>query len=273
MREGDTAGMKDALAAIKRDEADFSRITQEERRRGRGSDLPREAMSRERLSDFFAAKDRAFRNGVANRLKARDLLATGALPTEPVHVTLDKPFLIWAFRFGRPINILDDTHIEPLNSWAKFYTRVDDDGIGPMDEIVFYFLWVNETGGDAVVNVASHLMPKGRCEVYCNERWIPVFGGGFGETHLTMNAGLKVLEWWNQPPTSPLQQSGQTSEVLKLVMDGKWPLTNWGAHLGCGSGCRRHLFPSLRRLPRPCRRRRSIRGLATNAVLLRHRVV
>ena len=88
-----------------------------------------------------------------------------------------------------------------------------------------------------------------------------------------MNAGLKVLEWWNQPPTSPLQQSGQTSEVLKLVMDGKWPLTNWGAHLGCGSGCRRHLFPSLRRLPRPCRRRRSIRGLATNAVLLRHRVV
>jgi hypothetical protein len=232
VRELDIAGIKDALAAIKRDEAGFSRITQA-RRRSRSSDVRGEtSVSRDRLADFFSAEDRSFRSGIASRLKARDLLATGTRPAEPVYARVEKPFLIWAYRLGGPASFLEDPHYEPLNSSATFYTRWSEDGIGPTDEIVFYFLWVNETGGDAVVNVESHLMPKGTAEVYCNERWIPVFGGGFGETKLTMEANLKVLEWWNQPPTSPLQQSGQTSDVLELVMQGKFPLTNWGAHLG-----------------------------------------
>jgi hypothetical protein len=240
MRDSDVSEIKDALAAIKREEARLSEIRQGRRQSGRLSEIRREAQGqRAQLSDFFASEDEAFRKRMSSRLKAHDLLATPATPGKPFYTRLETPFLIWAFRNGVTVTILDDTHIEPLNSWAKFRTRwKHQEQLGPTDEIVFYFLWQNETGSDAVVNVESQLMLNGTCSAYAEDRLIPpifslfVGGGPWAWSRLTLNAELKLLEWWNQPATQPLRHPGQLREVAELSAEGGFTLAEWGARLG-----------------------------------------
>ena len=59
-----------------------------------------------------------------------------------------------------------------------------------------------------------------------------VGGGPFGESRLSIDAELKLLELWNQPATQPLQQPGQVDEVLRLSVAGRFLLAQWGATLG-----------------------------------------
>jgi hypothetical protein len=239
MRSSDVSEIKDALAALKR-EARLSDIRQGQRHRGPLSEIQREAQGqRERLSDFFASEDEALRKGLSSRLKGHDLLAPPAPPQKPFYTRLETPFLIWGFRKGVTSPILDDTNLEPLNSWVKFRTRWQhEEQIGPTDEVVFYFLWPNETGSDAVVNIESLLMLTGTCSAYAESGLFPWFGnllvGGelFGYSRLRIEAELKVWEFWNQPATQPLRQPGQLTEVLDRSVEGGFTLAEWGARLG-----------------------------------------
>ena len=212
MPEAGLSDMKDTLFSIKREK---------QARNARGPEI-------------FDAASKAFRNGVAGRLKARDLLAAGVIPAGPAPVTLDSPFLIWAFRNGGPANIHSDTHIEPLNSWARFMSQWKQGGsfLGH-DEVDFFFLWQNDTGSDAVVDVESQLMLAGRSSVFADSGlvWSPFWGQGtIGNSRLRIESELTLLEWWNQPPTQPLQQPGQQHEVVDMSADGGWIL------LGSGNG-------------------------------------
>jgi len=237
MRDVDVSKMKEALSALKREQAGLSRMKQGTRKRNvRLSEFKRAAeQGMRRLSESHPGD--AFRKGVETRLNAYDVLATHAIPAAPIYTKLDTPFLIWSFHGwdGGPANFLGDTHIEPLNSWARFRTGYEHgDYIGPPDEVVFYFLWQNETGGDAVVNVESQLILDGSCSIFAESGLIPSppWGQGtIGESHLYIEANLKLFEWWNQPATEPLPQPSQTHEVIRLSAGGGFAL--WS---GTGNG-------------------------------------
>lgn len=235
MRDVDVSEMRDALSAMKREQASLSQMKQARRKRGlRLSEIKQdEERQMQRLSESLPGE--AFRKGVETRLKAHDVLASHARPEVPIYTRLDTPFLIWAFRTGGPANFLGDTHIEPLNSWARFRTGYEHGGyIGPHDEVVFYFLWQNDTGSDAVVNVESQLILNGSCSIFAESGliWSPFWGQGtIGESELWVEANLKLFEWWNQPATEPLPQPSQTHDVIGLSTGGGFALVS-----GTGNG-------------------------------------
>jgi hypothetical protein len=235
----DVTQMKEALASFKRDEARASGLNRGQRQSGDPAEIRRQAEDqRQRLSDLFVHEDQAFRQAVTSRLKGHDQLATGVSPGTPTFTKLDTPFLIWAFHDYGPSNILTDTHVEPLNSWAKFRTHYSEDGpgnIGDYDEVAFYFLWQNDTGSDAVVNVESQLLLMGSCGAYAEDGWFPGFlwlSGNYGKCRVLLNAKLTVLEWWNHPPTQPLRQPGQEREVTDFEVEGGFIIQPSGAKLG-----------------------------------------
>jgi hypothetical protein len=152
-----------------------------------------------------------------------------ARPSTPIFIALDTPFLIWANRFlpnsTDPLgtNILVDSHIESLNNWAKILLNYSkDDSFSATDRLNFYFLWRNETGGDAVVNITSSLTLIGSCKVHANGSfWHGVAAPNFSQ--VSVDAVLSVFEWWNQPPTEPLPETSQTQNVTSLsVQGGVW---------------------------------------------------
>jgi hypothetical protein len=178
-------------------------------------------------ADYFSQAQDAFRQGIESRQKALALLATITQPYTPTYLSIDAPFLIWVVRDGNEDpTILIDSHIEPGNSWAKIAADVDSGGdFGFIDQLNFYFFWQNDTGSDAVVNVVSHLMVNGYCSIGAHSGWIwtPFWGAStIGHTQLWVDAGLTLLEWWNQPPTEPLRQPGQLANVATLSADGGW---------------------------------------------------
>jgi hypothetical protein len=179
-----------------------------------------------------ASAEDAFRRGVASRRKAFDLLSGITAPSVPHLVRLDTPFLIWAFHnYDKATDMLQDTHVEAGNNSAQiFYDYANESGDVFFDEaeLNFYFLWQNDAGGDAVVNVSSLLFAKGRVRAYAEDGWIPSFGlwggGTEGSVEASARARLTLLEWWNQPPTEPLQQTSQVQEIAHVSADGNWAL-------------------------------------------------
>ena len=168
-----------------------------------------------------------FRHGIDGRRKALGQLATIAQPYTPTFIALNTPFLIWANRFlpnsNEPLgtDILVDSHIEPLNNWAKILLNyATDDAFAATDRLNFYFFWRNETGGDAVVNVASYLTLNGSCKVHAKSSfWHGLAAPNFSK--VSVDAELSVFEWWNEPPTEPLSEPGQLQNVTpSLEADG-----------------------------------------------------
>ena len=212
MRDVDVSQIKDTLSTLK------------------AQDLRREANP----SEYFPALEEDFRRGVATKLKALDVLATSPRPELAEQIRLDTPFLIWSFRDGGPPSFLTESHLEPLNSWARFRSsrRSAMSAFGGHDEVGFYFLWQNETGSDAVLNVSSHIMLAGRASVFAKAGFIATPWGAstIGNSGLTLNARIKVYEWWNQPPTQPLEQPSQEHIIKSLYVTGGWRL------LGSGNG-------------------------------------
>jgi len=147
-------------------------------------------------------------------------------PSTPIFIALNTPFLIWPNRFlpnsTDPLgtNILVDSHVEPLNNWAKILLNVSqDDAIFATDRLNFYFLWKNDTGGDVVVNITSSLTLIGSCKVHAKSSfWHGLAAPNFSQ--VSIDAVLSVFEWWNQPPTEPLPETSQTQNVTSLSAKG-----------------------------------------------------
>jgi hypothetical protein len=174
----------------------------------------------------FASAEANFRRGMESRKQALGLLSVKPdKPFAPAYLTLDAPFLIWALRDGTEAsNILVDSHIEPMNSWARISFR-EQGSISADQRVNFYFLWRNDVGSDVAVNVTSYLMLTGFCEISASHGWVwtPFWGAStIGHCDLTVSAELIVLEWWNEPPTEPLKESGQSQDVLTLSASGGW---------------------------------------------------
>lgn len=140
---------------------------------------------------------------------------------------LDTPFLIWANRYENNqmegTNILVDSHIEPLNNWAKIIldrAAKGDDVIFAIDQLNFYFLWTNTTGYDALLNVTSHVALNGSCRVHADLNFSTAIWGVDPFSRVSIDADLQVFEWWNEPPTEPLWESSQLANVTSLSVEG-----------------------------------------------------
>jgi hypothetical protein len=128
------------------------------------------------------------------------------VPSPEYHL-LNTPFLIW------PTNSVDleASEIVPANSWAKFRARIGTNR-SFLGDVKFYYLWDNPTDKFAVINANGY-------SIFHGTAFVGVGGGNFPANRsasVRLTATLQILEWWNQPPTSPFSQPDQSAEILKL---------------------------------------------------------
>ena len=158
-----------------------------------------------------AAKDAteaiaSFRSAVSSRRK----IIEGLAASTGTQVVLDSPFLIWPQPPTTDL-FFDDYRIEPWNSWAKF--KIDSTN-SATDTVNFYFLWQNSSDQYVVINVDSWLMLAGACRVDIPGHWYEYEYSSINNIY----AQLSLLEWWNQPPTTPAAQADQIQEVLSFPL-------------------------------------------------------
>jgi len=116
---------------------------------------------------------------------------------------------------------LVDSQIQPGNNTAKINAQWRK-SYG-FENLRFIFLWQNPKDSWVIVSVASNLMLNGECDEFEE--------GGYlsgSVSNLNVDARLNVLEWWNQPPTSPFPQATQAQHVLTLSASGGGVLSNLG---------------------------------------------
>ncbi|HZO86709.1 MAG TPA: hypothetical protein VFB38_00115 [Chthonomonadaceae bacterium] len=161
---------------------------------------------------------RTLRSEVASLHKLLQQVTTLAPPdapptSQPFYVLLETPFLIW------PTHgiFLDDSHVEPVNSWAKISLSSGESA--GYEELGFYFLWENPSDRVAVINVDAYIAVNGFCSAGAN-------GGTFPDdrhSSLVLNVRLNPWQWWDQPPTQPMPQGDQSQQVLSLyAFAGGW---------------------------------------------------
>jgi hypothetical protein len=111
---------------------------------------------------------------------------------------------------------LDSTHIGPTpeNNWARFFHDASAGDASGQGVVSFGFLWQNPSDKSAVVNVHGYLVFNGFCSVFSNGSFFSPGGAG-----LTVFADLAIHELWNDPPTSPAPQSGQSQVALQIDCD------------------------------------------------------
>lgn len=141
--------------------------------------------------------------------------ALAQLPPDPVqYFAVDAPFLIWP-TLGMEV---DSTVIEPWNSRAECGLHAGNSGGSELfghEELTFYFLWENPRDRYSVTNVDGFLVLNGFCDALSD--------GGFfwGErfSKLQVDVTMRLLEWWNEPPTEPPPGPSQTQRAVTLSVD------------------------------------------------------
>jgi hypothetical protein len=161
------------------------------------------------------------RSTVRNR---RDLRIPAINP--PTVVVLDTPNSIHA----TPGTMLTAFHIQPRNSTAQIHHAVPFDG--GVDEsnnadatVSFSFWWENSSLNPVLLtNIASHFAINGVWEV---DAECDVIYPGFNSTSIWSYVELRIVEFWNQPPSSPPYEYGQDATVVdELRADGGLCLTD-----------------------------------------------
>jgi hypothetical protein len=165
---------------------------------------------------------RTFRRSIDKRRAMLEGILTSQLPPfpfpglRPYYVVLDTPFLITR-TFGM---VMDDSQVEPWNSWAKVRAYVPVGQSAGSVELSFYHVWENPSDFPVTVDAHSYLVLNGGAVAF-------VDGGFFPDSSrysdLAIDVHLYPLEWWNQPPTSPLAQPDQSQNAMSLHQGG----TGW----------------------------------------------
>jgi hypothetical protein len=149
------------------------------------------------------------RHAVETRRKTIEHLAsaTAAPPWE----YLGHPFLIWP----TPGVFFDDYDL--AQRWARI--TLDSSKPEGHEELGFYYLWENPKDSYAVINIIADMVLTGFCSVESDGGFLP----GDRRSRLNLFLRLRPWEWWNQPPTLPLEQVSQSEHVLELSTNtGGW---------------------------------------------------
>ena len=164
-------------------------------------------MGGSRAKRLLAQLEEDFHAGLKSKRAALGQLAIDQAYA-PTFVVLEKAFLIWA----TPSNMLQDSVNEAFNNVAKIQRRNSSSG---RDELNFYFVWDNPRDETSVINIECSVGVRGTCRADADSGF---FSGG--SSSLTIRAELQLLEWWNQPPTTPLPQSSQIQDVVTVSTSG-----------------------------------------------------
>jgi hypothetical protein len=156
---------------------------------------------------FLTQLEESFHTGLESRRVALGQLAADQVYASS-YVVLEKAFLIWA----TPSNMLVDSLADAFNNFAKIERRNSSSG---RDELNFYFLWENPRDEHSVINIECSVGVRGVCTASADSGFL-----SGGSSSLTIRAELQPLEWWNQPPTTPLQQSSQIQDVVTISSSG-----------------------------------------------------
>jgi hypothetical protein len=143
----------------------------------------------------------------------------------PTVVVLEIPTYIHA----TPTTILTASHILPRTSTAQIHHLATDDGGETTDATVgFYFWWKNSSPNPVLLtNIASHLTINGKWEV---DAACDVIFPGLNEASIFSSAQLRIVEFWNQPPSSPPTEHGQYRFVLDIDVTGGLCVTSPPGH-------------------------------------------
>ncbi|MDQ6752281.1 MAG: hypothetical protein M3017_02435 [Actinomycetota bacterium] len=151
--------------------------------------------------------------GRREALKQLTAATTGPAGTVE-YFALDSPFLIWPTH-GMS---LDSSQIEPWNSRAQIHLHAGNSGgteLTGHEELNFYFLWENPRAQYAIANVDGFLVLNGFCDALAQGGILP----GTRFSRLQVDTTLRLLEWWNQPPTEPPAEADQTQHAVNLTVD------------------------------------------------------
>lgn len=148
----------------------------------------REALTKgnAKIAKEFAKAARARERGMANTERAWRHIEMKPLLTTLIPLTT--PYLIYA----TPLGMLQDSHIEPWNNFAKFaYTRDQDSGYSAV--VKFFFAWQNPSDYLAVINCETNLLINGIIEATAEQGWLAA-GGAFVEltAQLTVYVGSSI---------------------------------------------------------------------------------
>ena len=120
------------------------------------------------------------------RALARELIRPDFAPQV---VTLSKPILIWQTKPHVQLDVLLDSQLVDGGSFARI--QMDDVQEGTQNRaFVFYYLWVNPSGGYAVVDVATTLTLTGSCTLSANK-------GFLSGDHTHLDAAATLVLWRN----------------------------------------------------------------------------
>ena len=171
-----------------------------------------EKLKAEAFKESIKSKDKISTIIELQRKNIKNLTEAVSAPY-PFYVVLDKPFLIWPTK-GL---YFDDSHYESWNSWGK--VKLDSSkpseygGISEM--LTFYFMWQNPFDKWAVINADGYLIHNGFCSVQSDSGYF----AGDRRSSVSIQANLNPMEWWNQPPTQPMAQSGQYVQIFHISCD------------------------------------------------------
>lgn len=160
----------------------------------------REALKKDtaKIGKAFAKAARDRERGMANTARAWRHIETKPLLTTLIPLTT--PYLIYA----TPLGMLQDSHIEPWNNFAKFaYTNDQDTGFGAV--VKFFFAWQNPSDYLAVINCETNLLINGIIEATAEQGWL-VSCSAFVE--LTAELTVYVGSLPHQLPGDPASADG-----------------------------------------------------------------
>jgi hypothetical protein len=207
LRANARAGEKLAKTLFTASNADIAEFDKLYKRNG--TDLRRVLQKQKALA---LKRARATKKTVAAALKERNAalggLATNSDPdSPPFYVHLAQPFSIWP----SPLDVMDDSRIEAGSSWAKAKRWSVIEG-NATDVVSFFYMWRNDAAYPVTINVDSSISVNGHIVVIAEGGIFP----GTRYASITLTAALMTVKWWEDPPTSPLLQDSQRTNIANL---------------------------------------------------------
>ncbi len=189
-----------------------------------------EAEARQRMANFRAESDKrsaaaqdAMQRTVQDWRDRVEHLKALARPDGPLGnvVLLDTATEI-VVNADPPIGLIPPIHTHagpnPGNNGAQFVVDVTEGafvfGMGTV-QASFGFLWQNPSDQNAIVSVLTAITLNGSFRVLSGGGIIP----WYRYSYLDIDVGLAIHELWNDPPTSPINQIGQSDTALHLACD------------------------------------------------------
>jgi hypothetical protein len=159
---------------------------------------------RTETSKELATLTRSLKQGLDNKRKAIEWIATKPFLITPIPIVT--PFFIYAL----PAGMLNDSHTEPLNNWAKL-TYTDTRNISyPPVKLSFYFAWQNPINYVAVINCNTELVANGICQARADPGlFLP------GSASLELYAELNIY-------LGETGKQGQSAQITSILAEGGW---------------------------------------------------